>query len=141
MARYVSTVQTSRTPEEAFAFMADVPRFSAWDPGVSHGAQAVGAGLEVGSAFDLTIRSRVPMVLRYVVVACEPPRRFTMIAETMFLRSVDEIVVEPGPAGAVVTYDATLTLRGPLGLFDGFLARAFKAIGDRADAGLRQALG
>jgi len=40
----------------------------------------------------------------------------------------------------VVTYDAILTLRGPLGLFDPLLRLAFGRIGDRAAAGMRKAL-
>lgn len=56
MARYVTSVRTSRSPAEAFAFMADVPGFARWDPGISHGAQALGVGLAVGSAFDVGLR-------------------------------------------------------------------------------------
>ena len=39
-----------------------------------------------------------------------------------------------------MTYDATLTLNRPLGLFDPLLRLAFRRIGDRAAAGLKRVL-
>ena len=55
--------------------------------------------------------------------------------------STDEIRVVPVGAGTSVTYDADLRLKGPLGrLMDPLLGLAFRRIGDRAAAGLRNAL-
>lgn len=141
MARYVTSVRTARSVEDAFAFMADVRAFSSWDPGVAAVTQVVGDGAGPGAAYDLVIRGRRPMVLRYVVSGYAPPRRLRLVARNAWIVSVDEVRVEPDGDGAIVTYDATLTLRGPLRLFDPWLARAFRTIGDRAAAGLRAALG
>lgn len=81
------------------------------------------------------------MVMRYVVEEFDAPRRMKMTSQTRWLRSVDEIRVQPHGAGSYVTYDAVLTMRGPLGLLDPLLGLAFKRIGDRAAAGLRRVLG
>jgi hypothetical protein len=79
-------------------------------------------------------------VMRYEVTACEAPRLLRMVAKTRFLTSVDEVRVESLGAGAVVTYDAVLTLNGVLGVANGLLQLAFNRLGDRAAAGLRRAL-
>jgi len=138
MPRYATTVSTALSPADAFAFMADVRRFAEWDPGVSTSVRVVGDGA-VGSAYDLTVAPG-KTVMRYEVTACEAPRLLRMVAKTRFLTSVDEIRVEPSGSGALVTYDAVLTLNGVLGVMDPLLGIAFKRIGDRAAAGLTRAL-
>lgn len=140
MARYVTTVATPLTPEEAFAYMADVTHFAEWDPGVKRVVRVTGDGPGVGAAYDLTVTAGGTTVMRYEVKAYEPPRRLLLLARTTFLTSEDEVRVEPSASGARVTYDARLTLNGPLGLFDPLLGLALRRIGDRAAAGLRRVL-
>jgi hypothetical protein len=140
MARYRTSVATPLSPAEAFAYMSDVTRFVEWDPGVKKVVRVAGDGIGVGSTYDLTIEAGSTTVMRYEVKESQPPRRLLLAARTAFLVSEDEIGVEPAPSGSVVTYDALLTLRGPLRLFDPLLGLAFRRIGDRAAAGLRRAL-
>lgn len=128
------------TPEEAFAYMSDVTHFADWDPGVKKAVRVAGDGSSVGSAYDLTVEAGGKTVMRYEVQLSEPRRRLRLVSRTPFLVSEDEIRVDPDPNGAIVTYDAQLTLRGPLGAFDPLLRLAFRRIGDRAAAGLRRAL-
>lgn len=138
MPRYATTVSTRLSPADAFAFMADIRRFSEWDPGVSKSVRVAGEGA-TGSAYDLTVAPG-GTVMRYEVTAYEVPRLLRMVAKTRFLTSVDEIRVEPSAGGAVVTYDAVLTFNGVLGVMNPLLGVAFKRIGDRAAAGLKRAL-
>lgn len=141
MARYVTTIETPCSPEDAFAYMADVRNFAAWDPGVRRVALVPGEGPGPGTAYDLDVRAgSATMTLRYEVVEWDPPRRLVLRAETGTLRSVDEIRVEPSETGATVTYDAELTLRRVARLANPLLAVAFRRIGDRAARGLRGAL-
>lgn len=141
MARYVASPRSPLSPDEAFAFMSDVRRFAEWDPGVSRAVQVVGDGPGEGAVYELTVTAGRTQKMRYEVVAYEPPRRLLIVAETPRLTSEDEIRVEPGPdGGSIVTYDARLTLKGWLRIFDPALKLAFKRIGDRAAAGLAQAL-
>ena len=143
MARYVTSVSSSLSPDEAFAFMADVRRFTEWDPGVVCAVQVAGTGPGPGAAYDLTVKAGGTSTMRYEVTVYAPPRRLFLVARTARLVSEDEVRVEPGPGGvgSVVTYDARLTLTGWLRVFDFALAIAFKRLGDRAAAGLRAALG
>jgi carbon monoxide dehydrogenase subunit G len=140
MARYVTTVSTPMSAAEAFAYMADVTHFAEWDPGVKRVVRVGGEGPGVGAAYDLTVQAGGTTVMRYVVKEYDAPRRILLVARTLFLTSVDEVRVEASERGTLVTYDATLTLNGPLGLFDPLLRLAFRSIGDRAAAGLARAL-
>jgi len=141
MAHYVATVRSPLPAAQAFAKMADVERFSEWDPGVIRAARIPGSGPGVGTAYDLTVKAGSTSVMRYAVTEIDAPRRVVLVARTLWLTSVDEIRVEAAPGGSTVVYDATLTLNGPLRLFDPVLGLAFRRIGDRAAAGLRRFLG
>jgi hypothetical protein len=140
MARYVATVPTSWSAEQAFAFMSDMRRFPEWDPGVREVVQVVGEGPGPGAVYDLTVAAVGTTTMRYEVRAFEAPRRVLLVSTTPWLSSVDEVRVEPAPGGAVVVYDAVLTLNGPLRLFDVLLRVAFRWIGGRAEAGMRRRL-
>jgi carbon monoxide dehydrogenase subunit G len=142
MARYTTTVETPLSPEEAFAFMADLTNFASWDPGVSRSVRVRGDGPGVGSTYDLTLTSVTRPTLRYEVVRYDAPRSLRVVARTLTLTSIDDIRVEAleGGEGSRVTYDAELTLSGPLRLFDRGLQVVFDRLGDRAAAGLRKAL-
>jgi hypothetical protein len=141
MARYVTSVRSPIPAPEAFAYMADVTRFAEWDPGVKRAVQVTGDCAGLGAAYDLTVHAGGTTVMRYEVQEYDPPKRLVLVARTPRLTSVDTISVETSGGGSVVTYDATLTLRGALRLFDPLLRLAFGVIGDRAAAGLRRALG
>jgi hypothetical protein len=54
--------------------------------------------------------------------------------------SLDRITFERTGAGTRITYDATLTLKGPMKIADPLLGLAFNRVGARALAGLRQTL-
>ena len=122
--------------------MADLTNFASWDPGVSRSVQVRGAGPGVGAAYDLTVTSGTRPTLRYEVVRYDAPRSLRVVAKTLTLTSIDDIRVEAceGGVGSRVTYDAELTLAGPLRLLDRGLQVVFDRLGDRAAAGLRQAL-
>jgi hypothetical protein len=140
MARYITSVRTPLSAREAFAYMGDVTRFVEWDPGIKRAVRVAGDGASVGTAYDLTVKAGGTTVMRYEVKKYEAPRRILLVARTSFLTSVDEVRIKPVRSGSVVTYDAKLTLHGPLMLFDPLLGIAFRCIGDRAAAGLRRVL-
>ena len=50
MAHYVTTVPSSKTPEEAFAYMSDIRNFALWDKGIKKVIQVDGDGAGVGSS-------------------------------------------------------------------------------------------
>lgn len=141
MARYVVHVSTPKSVAEAFAYMADLRNFATWDPGVERVDQVTGNGAGLSTAFDVRLKSIGRSVtLRYNTTEYDAPNKVVAVAKNKLLTSFDTITVRADGDGSVVTYDAELTFNGILGLGDPFLALTFKVIGDRAAAGLVQAL-
>ena len=141
MARYATNIRTDRSPTDAFAFMADLRNFEAWDPGVQDAKQVVGDGGGPDAEFDVTVDAPGKgLTLRYVTTEYDAPNRVVVRAESTMLTSLDRIDVVADGDGSLVTYDAELTLNGPLGIFDVFLKPVFNRIGGKADRGLQDAL-
>lgn len=142
MARYVTTVKTAKTPQEAFAYMADLRNFAEWDPGVKAVKQVEGSGGGPDAVFDVTVAGvGRDLTLRYVTKEYDAPRNLLVVARSFVFTSIDRITVEPDGTGSVVTYDADLRLNGVLRVGDLALRLMFGRIGDRAAAGLRRVLG
>jgi carbon monoxide dehydrogenase subunit G len=142
MARYIVHVRTPMPPAEAFDYMADLTNFAEWDPGVDRVEQVEGDGAGLDAAFDVAVK--LPgwtMTLRYDTVAFdEASTTMTAVAQNALLTSEDTVTVEADGSGSIVTYDAELKLKGLLGLSDPLLGLTFNQIGDRAAAGLIEAL-
>lgn len=142
MPRYVVTVPSSRTPEDAFTYMADMRTFTDWDPGISRVTQVTGDGPGKGSVFEVGVRGVAgrDMIIRYDTVEFEAPRMVLLKGRNSLFTSVDRVTVEPAPEGCSVTYDAVLTFNGLLAPGNLLLGLAFNRIGDRAAKGLRRVL-
>ncbi len=142
VARYVVHVRTPMSPAEAFAYMADLTNFAEWDPGVDRVEQVEGGGAGPGAAFDVAVK--LPgwtMTLRYDTIAFDnASTTMTAFAQNALMTSKDTITVEADGNGSIVTYDAELKLKGLLGLSDPLLGLTFNQVGDRAAAGLVEAL-
>lgn len=143
MAHYVISIRSSRSPADAFSYMADLRNFAHWDPGVRRVSQIVGVGGGDGATFDVVVHSlRGELTLRYVTTQHDEPRLVVVEARSRMLTSIDRITIAPDTAsGSVVTYDADLRLNGSLRLFDPLLRLMFNRIGRRAGLGLRGVLG
>ncbi len=142
MANYTETVPSARSAPESFDYMARFSNVSEWDPSCEAARDLQNGGpIGVGSRFDLDfkIMGRTNE-LHYEVVEYDPPHRVVLTAKTGTFESVDEITVEPRGAGSAVTYDATVTLNGPLKAFEPLLALGFKRVGKKSGEGLRRAL-
>lgn len=138
MAHYRCTVQSPMSQEAAFDYVADLRNLEEWDPGVSSSTLHDGSMPGKGTSYAVTASGTK---LVYETLEYERPARTVAEAKTSLLRSYDIIEVAAGPdGGSTVTYDATLTLNGPLGLFDPVFGLVFNRIGDKAAAGLEKAL-
>lgn len=141
MAQYTVHVRTPRPPADAFEFMADMTNFEDWDPGVERAVQAQGAGVGPDTAFDLDVKGPVgSLTLRYEISEFDAPNRFVATARSSTLTSIDAISVRPDGEGSIVTYEAELTLNGPLRVADPLLGLAFDRIAGRAADGLIRVL-
>jgi len=141
VSHYLATVATDWPADRAFAYLSDLEHFADWDPGVKRAEQVEGTEPALGAAYDVTVSGvGRDLVLRYVVIELDPGHRITVEAETSTLVSHDVIMVEPTATGSLVTYDASLDLKGVARIGSPLLALAFRRIGDRAADGLRRAL-
>ena len=141
MPRYSAVVRSVSDPASTFAYLSRFDRAAEWDPGVAEAAMVTAEPVGRGSRFRLVARfvgRSVP--LEYQIVELLPPERLVLHAETNLISSTDTITFDADGSGTVVTYDAVLEGRGLARLADPFLAIAFRRIGDRAVAGLRDRL-
>jgi hypothetical protein len=141
VARYQATVQSHRPAAETFAYLAIFSNAVAWDPGVLAGEQLDPGPVRPGTRFRLV----VPFLgrrlsLTYRVTSYQPGHEVVLAATSGLLRATDKIVVTGDAAGSAVSYEAEVRLRGPLHLLDPLLRPGFRAVADRAAAGLAQAL-
>jgi hypothetical protein len=139
MARYLVRIGSTKSLSEAFAYMSDLANFAEWDPGVTRVEQSEGTGPGPNAVYDVTVKG-LPAPLRYRTTRFDPPNSILVCAKSCLFTSLDTITVEGDDAESIVTYDAELTLNGPLGLADPLLRLTFDRIGDRATAGLIRVL-
>jgi len=141
MARYHATVESRNPTTETFGYLATFSNAAEWDPGVLAGEQLDAGPVGAGSRFRL----KVPflggrMSLTYQVIRFVPDREVLLHAASALLRSTDRIVVTGAADGSTVSYDAEVRLRGPLQVLDPLLRPGFRAVAERAAAGLARAL-
>lgn len=141
MARYRTTIESTRSAEEAFAYLAQFDRCREWDPSVER-AEALEHAPGPDARFLVVSRflgREIP--LEYRITTWEPPNRLELRAENGSVRSHDQIFVTATPTGSSVTYDADLRGTGILGrLIEPVLAVAFRHLAGRAADGLRREL-
>jgi carbon monoxide dehydrogenase subunit G len=141
MASYDATLETQLSREEVFAYLSDFSNAEEWDPGTVR-AEHVGEGpIGEGSEFRLVAsffgRERA---ITYRIVQYDSPNAVRFRGENSTVTSLDLVTVAAIGTGTRITYDAKLTLKGPLKLADPLLTRLFKRVGDKALAGMRDAL-
>ena len=141
MARYQATVPSHRPAAETFAYLATFSNAAEWDPGVLAGEQLDAGLVRLGTRFRLVVPFLgLRMPLTYQVTSYQPGREVVLAATSALLRASDRIVVTAGAPGSAVSYQAEVRLRGPLHLLDPIFRPGFRAVADRAAAGLAQAL-
>ena len=141
MAHAHKTVTSPKPPAEVFAYLADFSTTAEWDPGISAARRLDDGPLGVGNRVELDAGffGRT-ITLIYETTLYEAPHRFIVRGESSTVVSVDEITVEADGTGSLVTYDAELTLKGVLKIFDPALSLGFGKVADKAIAGLKKAL-
>ena len=141
MAHYAATVSSQHPAPDTFSYLATFTNTADWDPGVISAEQLDGGPVRPGTRFRLVVPflgRRLP--LTYQVVKLVPGREVVLAASSRLLRATDRIVVDPAGDGATVSYQADVRLRGPLALLDTLLRPGFRAVGQRAAAGLAHVL-
>jgi carbon monoxide dehydrogenase subunit G len=141
MARFSGTVNTAKSPDEVWNYLADLRSIREWDPSVEDARLVEGEPGTVGARYELDVRFMGRIItLPYETKAAEPPHRVTFEAENGGMSIVDEAVVVPALPGAMVTWTGALELRGARRALDPILQLAFGRLGKRAEDGLRERL-
>jgi carbon monoxide dehydrogenase subunit G len=141
MAHYNASVDTSRPPDDIFAYLSDFSSTQEWDPGVIEAERLGDAPVHKGTEFRLLARflgRKIP--LTYRIVEYDPPNAVTFRGESSTVVSLDRITFEPFDGGTRIVYDADLALKEAFKLADPLLRVAFRRVGARALAGLRRTL-
>ena len=141
MAHYVTTIESTLSPQEAFDYMADFSHARIWDPSVSKADRVGDRPIGVGSVFELVARlAGRDVPLDYTIVEHEPPRRVVLEAPGRGFVSRDTITVESAAQGSTVHYDAVLAFSGLGRLLDPVMQLIFNRVGARATIGMQKAL-
>jgi uncharacterized protein YndB with AHSA1/START domain len=140
MARYVGTIQTTRSVDDAFDYLADFSTVREWDP-TAVSAENLSGRVGEGAQFRVVVRfAGRENEFVYETLEFERPRRLVLRAESPTVVSLDTISFEPEGNGAAVTYDALLEPKGAMKLATPLLALLFRRLGDNAARGLEREL-
>ncbi len=134
------TVTTTVPASEVFAYLADFTSTTEWDPGTVSTTLVSGDG-GVGTTYEnvSTFRGRETR-LTYVVEEYVPESVIILRGENATLVARDTMTFVPTPEGGTqVTYRARFTFKGVARIVAPLLAPAFRALGDDAERGLREA--
>lgn len=142
MAHFAVTINSTKTPNEAFAYMSDLRNFSEWDRNIIKVEQINGNTPGLHTVFDITVRgtSGKPSVLRYTTLEFDEPHNILVKGRNNMFTSVDRITIVPTERGCDVTYDATLTANGIYWPMNFVLGKIFNKVGQSASKGLRKVL-
>ncbi len=142
MARYVTTIPSSLTQQEAFAYMADIRNFAEWDKGVVKVVQVEGSGAGLGTIFDVTVKGlgKSTSILRYITIEYDEFSNILVRGVNTLFTSVDRVTINQTATGCEVIYDATLTANWIIAPMNIVLGKVFNKIGDTATRGLRKVL-
>ncbi len=117
MPSFNRTLHSALPAWEVFSYMADFSNVSDWDPSLTEAERLNDGEIGKGSRFRVVaeIMGRETEML-YEHEVFSPPHSFVSVTDTKTFSSRDMITVEPEGEGCALTYDAQLTLHGPLKL-------------------------
>ena len=135
------TVETSASPAAVFAYLSDFSTTTEWDPGTIETTRTSGDG-GVGTTYrNVSEFNGNRTELTYETVELVPERRIALKGEGKAVHADDTMELTPTASGGTrVDYTADIRFKGLLKVAEPFLGKAFKKLGDEAEAGLREAL-
>lgn len=142
MANYNATVNSTRSPDEVFSYLADFRSVAEWDPSITESTHTNdGEPIQVGAQFHVVtsmLGNETPM--DYETVELERPRRIVLRGENNSAISIDTITIAPSGSGCAVTYDAEIELKGARKVADPLMGIALGRLGAKAKHGLEEKL-
>ena len=141
MADYRGTVETTKTNEVVFDYIADFRNVAEWDPGTVSISQTAADGAEHGARYRLVTKfvgRSVP--LDYETRDFERPRRLVLSFEGGNISGTDTVTVSRSGERTLLVYSVDFQLK-KLSLLTPLIAPLFRRAADKALAGLAKALG
>jgi carbon monoxide dehydrogenase subunit G len=134
-------IETTLSPDRAFAYVADFANSAEWDPGVASAERLDPGPVGVGSRYRLAVRmGRRVAPMEYVISVYEPSDRVVLVGEGSGVSAVDDIRFRATAGGTLVDYTADIRLGGLLRFAQPLLGRAFGSIARNAAGGMRTVL-
>lgn len=138
--RLQKTIITGKPLGKVFDYLSDFTTTTDWDPGTAGTVRQQGDG-GVGTTYLNTSEFLGRKTeLRYVVQELVPGERIRLRGENETVTSVDTMTFRQVPAGTEVTYTAEFSFKGVARYLTPLFRPALARLGNRAEAGLRQAL-
>lgn len=134
-------IDVSRPVKEAFAYVSDFRTTREWDATAFAAEKLTPGPVAVGTEFDVRCKMPVGSVnLRYTVTHLEPDREIALHGCCSLFEVMDTIHFTETPTGTHIDYRADFTFKVPLERFRGAIEPGMKRMGEKALAGLREAL-
>ena len=138
--RLRKTVTVDKPVDKVFAYLSDFATTTEWDPGTVQTVRIAGDGA-LGTEYRNTTKFAGRQTqLTYVVDELVPNQRFALYGENKTVSAHDTMTFRSSGAGTEVTYTADFTFKGPTRFLAALLKPAITRLGDRAEAGMRDAL-
>jgi Polyketide cyclase / dehydrase and lipid transport len=134
------TVVVTNPLKAVFDYLSDFTTTTDWDPGTVITMREHGNG-GVGTTYVNTSRflGRTTW-LTYLVEELADQQLIRLRGENKTVIAVDTMTFRSVDAGTEVTYTAELTFKGPSRFIAPLLKPAFERLGNKAEAGMREAL-
>jgi len=138
--RLRKTVTVDKPVDKVFAYLSDFATTTEWDPGTVQTVRISGDGA-VGTEYRNTTRfAGRETQLTYVVDELVPNQRIALRGENKTVIASDTMTFRTSGRGTEVTYTADFTFKGLTRFLAPLLKPALNRLGDRAEAGMRDAL-
>lgn len=139
--RLNKTVTVDKPVDKVFAYLSDFATTTEWDPGTVQTVRISGDGA-VGTEYRNTTRFAGRQTqLTYVVDELVPNQRIALRGENKTVIAHDTMTFRTSGSGTEVTYTADFTFKGLTRFLAPLLKPALNRLGDRAEVGMRDALG
>jgi uncharacterized protein YndB with AHSA1/START domain len=139
--RLRKTVTVDKPVDKVFAYLSDFATTTEWDPGTVQTVRISGDGA-VGTEYRNTTRFAGRQTqLTYVVDELVPNQRIALRGENKTVIAHDTMTFRTSGSGTEVTYTADFTFKGLTRFLAPLLTTALNRLGDRAEVGMRDAMG
>ena len=139
--RLQKTVTVDKPVDKVFAYLSDFATTTEWDPGTVQTVRIAGRrGCRHRSTGTPRSSPAGQTQLTYVVHELVPNQRIALRGENTTVIAHDTMTFRTSGGGTEVTYTADFTFKGLTRFLAPLLKPAVNRLGDRAEAGMRDAL-